>query len=305
MDSPTVSVVVTCYNYGNYLEGCLDSILKQSFKDFEIVIVNDGSTDNTDEIIEKFIKINIVKYIKQANSGQARAKNIGIQNSSGKFIAFLDADDAWEEDKLEKQMPLFSKENVGVVYSLVRYVNEKGQALDNVRTIGKYLKPRSGNVTRHLFLDNFVPFSSSIVRKACFEKCGVFNESLKMGIDWDLWLRLSTLYEFDFVHEPLLIYRVGHSGQMSKNIEVRQQCSDYIMSDFLRSYRHLLSVWIIRKAYSFTYCNRGEYYVKVDKKKSVKYYFKSICKNPLNVQPYKGLLKIILKAKRDRAREPI
>jgi len=294
MDSPTISVVVTCYNYGNYLEGCLDSILKQSFTDFEVIVVNDGSTDNTDEVIEKFKNFGIVKYIKQSNFGQARAKNVGIQNSSGKFIAFLDADDAWEQDKLEKQIPLFSKENVGVVYSLVRYVNEQGQTLNNVKSVGKYLKPRSGNVTKNLFLDNFVPFSSSIIRRSCFEKCDTFNESLKMGIDWDLWLRVSTLYEFSFVNEPLLIYRVGHAGQMSKNIEVRQQCSDLIMSDFLRSYRHLLSIWIIRQAYSFTYCNRGEYYNKIDKKKSIKYFFKSIFQNPINIQAYKGLLKVII-----------
>ncbi|MBK7543347.1 MAG: glycosyltransferase [Candidatus Competibacteraceae bacterium] len=294
MKVPSVSVVVTCYNYGHYLAECLDSILQQSFSDFEIVIVNDGSVDNTDEVMENFRNFDNIKYIKQGNSGQAKAKNTGIQNSSGDFIAFLDADDAWEKNKLEKQMPLFSKNMIGVVYSRARYVDELGQALNNIRITEKYLIPKSGNVTNYLFLDNFVPFSSSIVRRECLERCGAFDETLRMGIDWDLWLRISTLYEFDFIDEPLLVYRVGHAGQMSKNLELRQQCSDKIMSSFIKNYKPLLSNWIIRKAYAFTFRNRGEYYRKIDKAKSCQYFLKSIYQNPIEINSYKGLLKTLL-----------
>lgn len=93
-----------------------------------------------------------------------------------------------------------------------------------------------------------------------------------MGIDWDLWLRISTVYEFDFVDEPLLIYRVGHAGQMSKNLEIRQQCSDKIMSNFLMTHRNHLSMWTIRRAFSFTYSNRGEYYRRIDKKNLIAFF---------------------------------
>ena len=230
----------------------------------------------------------------RANSGQAKAKNTGIKNSSGDFIAFLDADDTWEKNKLEKQIPLFSKNMIGVVYSRARYVDELGQALNNIKITEKYLIPKSGNVTNYLFLDNFVPFSSAIVRRECLERCGVFDESLQMGVDWDLWLRISTLYSFDFIDEPLLAYRVGHAGQMSKNLEVRQQCSDKIMSSFIKNYKPLLSNWIIRKAYAFTFRNRGEYYRKIDKTKSCQYFLKSIYQNPIEINAYKGLLKTLL-----------
>lgn len=294
MRAPTVSVVVTCYNYGKYLKGCLESILSQSFTDLEIIVVNDGSTDDTDEVIGKFQGMDNIKYIKQVNSGQAKAKNAGIQHASGDFIAFLDADDAWEEDKLTKQIPLFSKEAVGVVYSRARYIDEQGRTLEDFKLVGKYLVPKSGNVTNYLLLDNFVPFSSSIVRRNCLERCGTFDESLKMGIDWDLWLRISTAYEFDFVDEPLLIYRIGHAGQMSKNLEIRQQCADRIMSNFLKMNQGLISPWIIRKAYSFTYCNRGEYYRTIDRKKSSRYFIRAIWQNPGEMSAYKGIIKIIL-----------
>jgi glycosyltransferase involved in cell wall biosynthesis len=294
MRMPTVSVVVTCYNYGKFLKGCLDSVLGQSFADFEIILVNDGSTDNTDEVIEEFRGISNIKYIKQVNSGQAKAKNTGIRHATGSFIAFLDADDMWEENKLIKQMPLFSNESVGVVYSRARYINEQGQALDHVHLDGKYLVPVSGSVTNNLFLDNFIPFSSSIVRRDCLERCGVFDESLQMGIDWDLWLRISTVYEFNFVDQPLLIYRIGHAGQMSKNLETRQQCTDRIMSNFLRINRDLISHRTIRKSYSHTYCNRGEYYRAIDKIKSSRFFLKSIWNDPFEINAYKGLLKTFL-----------
>lgn len=293
MKVASVSVVITCYNYGKYLKGCLESVLSQTFTDLEIIVVNDGSTDNTDEVMEKFKTNNNIRYVKQPNSGQANAKNTGIKNASGNFIAFLDADDAWEEDKLTKQMPLFSNDAVGVVYSHARYIDEQGQPLD-FKLSGKYLLPRSGIVTNYLLFDNFVPFSSSIVRRVCLERCGTFDESYKMGIDWDLWLRISIAYEFDFVDEPLLIYRLGHVGQMSKNTQVRQQCTDRIMNNFVLINQGLVSNIIVRKAYAFTYCNRGEYYRIINPKESNRYYLKAIKNNLWEIRAYKGLVKNIL-----------
>ena len=187
---PTISIVITCYNYSCYLAGCLDSVLSQTFQDFEVIVVNDGSTDNTDEVIFPYIKDPRIIYIKQKNSGQAKAKNTGIQKSKGRLIAFLDADDLWDTTKLEKQMPLFDDKGVGVVYSRVRYIDEQGDDV-SFQHKSTYLTPRAGKITEFLFIDNFIPFSSSVVRRECFERVGVFDESIRMGIDWDLWLRIS------------------------------------------------------------------------------------------------------------------
>ena len=289
---PTVSIIVTCYNYGEYVAECLKSIQKQTFKDFEVTVVDDGSTDNSIEKIKLFLDDERFKYIKKKNSGQAKAKNTGIRESRGNYIAFLDADDYWEINKLEKQLPLFSTKRVGVVYSRARYVNAIGDHL-NIKLSGEFLKPRRGKVTDYLLMDNFVPFSSSIVRRECFFKTSIFDESLKMGIDWDLWLRISTKYQFEFVDEPLLIYRMGHSGQMSKNIEERQRCSDRILTNFIKRYPDHATKRSIRRAWGYTYLNRGLYQTCHDRNKALIFFLRSFYKWPFSLRLYVGMLKLV------------
>lgn len=291
---PRVSVVITCYNYAHYLSQSIDSVLSQTCQDYEIIVVNDGSTDNTDEIISRFLSDPRVQYISQANIGQAKAKNVGIKHSRGEYIAFLDADDYWHREKLQKQLPLFSNEKVGVVYSKTQHVDESGKYL-NSKPSRRFLKPKAGFVYKNFLFDNFVPFSSSIVRKACLEACGIFDESLSMGIDWDLWLRISTQYEFCYVNEALLFYRIGHSGQMSHNIEERQRCSDRIMTNFIEKNRSMLKPYWIQKAWAYTWVNRGFYFRNRDLSLSSKYYFDSIKQNRFQLSAYIGLLKNALK----------
>ena len=290
MKTDFVSVVITCYNYGKYLQGCIESVLSQTYQDFEIIVVNDGSTDNTDEVMRGFLSIEKIHYIKQKNGGQANAKNIGIRNSKGEYIAFLDADDLWARTKLEKEIPLFSDSQVGVVYSRSRYINEEGKEI-SFELSGKYLRPRKGRVTEYLIIDNFVPFSSSVVRRQCFAKFGGFDESLKMSIDWDLWLRISTNYDFDYVDEPLLLYRLGHPGQMSRNAEERQRCSDRIMDNFIQKYPETISNNVLTKAKAYTYCSRAWRLSGFDLKKSSTLYMKAIKERPGYVGAYRGLLK--------------
>ena len=285
-----VSVVITCYNYGKYLAGCLDSVLGQTYRDIEIIIVNDGSTDDTDEIVKKYLSDPRVRYIKQRNAGQANAKNIGIRSASGEFVAFLDADDVWASSKLEQQIPLFSDPAVGVVYCRAQYIGDDGRSLD-FTTKGKYLQPRSGKVIPYLFFDNFIPFSASVVRKECLERTDLFDESLKMGIDWDLWLRISASYLFAYVDEPLLYYRIGHSGQMSKNLEERQRCSDRIMKKFVKENPGLLPESVTRKAAAYTYCSRGYYYRALDLHRSNRFYLDAIKCDLTAWNAYRGFLK--------------
>ena len=290
---PEITVVITCFNYGHYLEGCLNSVFNQTYQDYEVVVVDDGSTDSTREVAEAFMGRPNMRYIRQENSGQARAKNLGIEMARGRYLAFLDADDLWEKEKLVKQIRLFERPSVGVVYSRARLIDEKGLPLA-LKDPGKYLKPRSGMVVRWLFIDNFIWFSSAIVRKECLEKFNGFDETLRMGIDWDLWLQIATRYEFDFVDEPLLLYRVGHVGQMSKNVEVRQECSDRIMGNYLKKHSNLLDESTLREAYFHTFCNRGNYYRQSDKRKSVSYFLKAIRTMPFQKEAYKGLIRTLI-----------
>jgi len=292
--APEVSVVVTCYNYGKYVAGCLNSILEQSFEDFEIILVDDGSTDNSEEQIRPYLHDSRINYIKQKNGGQANAKNTGIRESSGRFIAFLDADDEWVPTKLEKQLPLFNN-NIGVVYSTHCFMDEVGNIVQRGRR-RKMMEPKSGKVTEDLYMDNFIPFSSSIVRSECFDQFGGFDETLAMGIDWDLWLRLSTRYHFDYINEPLLIYRVGHSGQMSKNETTRHKCSDRILIKFRKCYPDEISSMLERRAMAYTFSNRGTYYRHIDLTLSTNYYLRALKMHPIWRTAYIGLLKNCLLA---------
>lgn len=291
-----VSIVITCYNYGNYIEACLSSAISQTYKNKEIIVIDDGSTDNTKEKVEPYIERDGIIYYRQDNRGQASAKNKGIELSKGDFIAFLDADDIWENKKIEKQIKLFNKNSIGVVYSKAKYMDENGNII-NIKIKNKYLQPVSGDVTKNLFYDNFVPFSSSVVRKTCFENFGVFDESIKMSIDWDLWLRISSEYLFDFVDEELLIYRVGHRGQMSKDMVERERCSEKILKKYVSKYKNRYKKATIKKALFYSYCQRGYYMRRYNKIKSVKYYYKALVIDPFKIAPYIGIFKTIINLK--------
>lgn len=292
MEKPKVSVIVTCYNYAKYLKGCLISILNQTFQDYELVIVNDGSTDNTDEVITNFLCNEKIRYINQQNTGQAVATNNGIIAAKGELIAFLDADDLWEPTKLEKQVDLFIRDSIGVVYSGIKFMNEDGQSLD-MKLTGKYYTPRSGYVTGALLFENFIPYSSTVVRKKCFEEFGMFNPEYKNGLDWDLWLRISKEYEFTFVNECLLSYRIGHPGQLISNVERSVQCSELILDRFLESNPGIVPEKVKRKAMAYSFCSRGNRLRKIDRKRSTKFYLSALAKNPVEISAYVGLVKNI------------
>lgn len=291
---PIVSVVVTCYNYGKFVAGCLDSLQKQTFSDFEVIVVDDGSTDNSAEQIRPFLQDSRFRYIKQKNWGQANAKNRGIKESKAELIAFLDADDQWKPKKLEKQIPLFARQEVGVVYSRASHIDTEGKPLPMVSS-GQYLHPRRGKLTEYLIYDNFIPFSSVIVRKDCFDAFGIFNESLAMGIDWDLWLRFSTKVYFDYIDKKLLLYRVGHSDQMSKNLLERFRCADKIVAKFLMEFPKVLPDTVVNDATYYSYCLRGYALRNYGIAYPLKYYGQAILLFPLRKKAYLGLVKTMVK----------
>jgi len=290
---PTVSVVMTCYNYEKYVGRSIESVLAQTYEDYELIIINDGSTDNSDSIIKSYIQDKRIYYVIQNNAGQAKAKNVGIKHSCGKYIAFLDADDLWEKEKLELQLPLFNKKNVGLVYSNATWIDGTDSVLGQ-GWLGGYLKPRSGKVTKYLIYDNFIYFSSAVVKRECIEDKGCFNESQHMSIDWELWLRLSSKYDFDFVDRHLIKYRWGHVGQMSKNQNMRLECSMNILEDYLRSNAKHISFAAIRGALAYAYYNRGCHYQRSDHNVSRRYFMKAIKMNPLKMKAWIGLLNNML-----------
>jgi glycosyltransferase involved in cell wall biosynthesis len=248
-----VSVVIATYNMGHYLPEAVRSVLAQSYPNVDVQIVDDGSTDDTPAIVRQWDAHPRVRLHRQSNAGQAHAKNQGIALSGGAFIAFLDADDVWLPGKLARQMPLFTgRPEVGVVYSGYERMDGEGRPLPTGPT-----HLHRGRVSGALLIENFVPFPSAVVRRECLERHGAFDETLGMGIDYDLWLRLSAHCQFDFITEPTVRYRIW-PGQMSKNYRQRYESGIRIMQRFLERNPGVVGDSIARRAWAHTYTGRGD-----------------------------------------------
>lgn len=291
MGDSLVSVVIASYNYASFLPFALESALGQSYGNIEVIVVDDGSTDDTPQVVERYLSDPRLRYVRQENAGQPKTKNRGIAESRGEFIAFLDADDIWMPDKLDRQMPLFADAQVGVVYCRRTWMDEQGGALPgNERTL------RRGFVLDYIFIDNFICFSSSVVRRNLLTEYGAFDENLPMGIDYDLWVRLAAHCQFDFADVALVRYRTGHAN-LSRNVWKRFECARLIMTralaDPLISAR--ISAWVPAAAWADTWSNMGECArLQGERLKSVRYLMQALKYRPAHMPAWKGLVKALL-----------
>lgn len=223
--TPTVSVVMAAKNYARFLPEAVESVFAQTFADWELIVIDDGSTDDTPNAVRPFRADRRVRYVRADALGQSRAKNLGIGLSRRRFVAFLDADDAWEQTKLEKQLAVFeAKPEVGVVFSKRSLMDEESRPILAKPTSGF----PTGSVLPQMFIQNFVCFSSVVVKREVFSHVGAFDAEWDLSIDYDLWLRVAKFYTFDFVDEALVRYRTGH-GNLSKKLRDRVDTAVSIM----------------------------------------------------------------------------
>lgn len=214
---PKVSVVIPAYNAMTYLPETVESVWRQTFNDFEVLIIDDGSSDQIGEWAS-LITDPRLKLISQENQGLSGARNTGIAKAQGEYIAFLDADDVWEPTKLEKQVRcLEDNPAVGLAYSWTAYIDEKGKSTGRVMTADA-----EGDVWRQIIERNIIDCPSVVVRRCCFETVGVFDRNLRSIEDWDMWIRIASRYPFAVIKEPLVNYR-HHASNMSKNWQVMEK----------------------------------------------------------------------------------
>lgn len=198
---PAVSVIIPAYNCAAYLPTAIESVLAQTFRDREIVVVDDGSTDDTPAVVAPYLSR--IHYIRQANKGLPGARNAGIQSSTAEFIALLDADDSWLPDKLQRQMPLFRDPEVGIVYTdfSVRYADG--------RLLASYLADRplasEGYVVDNYLRSRFLFPSSMVLRRTAMEACGLFDEEMIASEDIELFARICLRWKVARVDLPLMI----------------------------------------------------------------------------------------------------
>jgi glycosyltransferase involved in cell wall biosynthesis len=214
-EMPQVSVIIPTCNRSEFLRGAIASVLNQTYQNFEIIVVDDASTDNIFEIVAAF-KDERIRFIRHdTNKGGSAARNTGILASKCDYIAFLDDDDEWLPDKLRKQMEILvaSPPEVGCVYT---------GCLDVDKASGKVIRQRiptkRGNLSRELLIENCVGGTSAmLLKKVCLQRVGLFDENLPRSQDYDLWIRISREFLFECVPESLFKYHV-HGKKISTDL---------------------------------------------------------------------------------------
>lgn len=219
-----VSVVIPAYNSEKTILGTINSVLNQTFSDFEIVVINDGSPDKTLSLLST-ISDPRLKVFSYENGGLPVARNRGIRNATGEFIAFLDGDDLWTTDKLEAQLAaLQNNPNAGVAYSWTQFIDENNNLL--------YLQPPvylQGDIYRELLISNFISSGSNImVRRHYIDRVGDFDPLLKVVADWDYYLRLSRECPFVLVPQYQVLYRKTFQSLSSKIDLMERESIDII-----------------------------------------------------------------------------
>jgi glycosyltransferase involved in cell wall biosynthesis len=219
INKPTVSVIIPTYNRALLIGKAIKSVLNQTYHDFEIIVIDDGSTDNTEETVKSFNNFKIRYIFHSDNRGVSAARNTGIRASRGKYIALLDSDDEWLPEKLDEQIKVFKSEfaEVGVVYSNVLYIDESGKNMNKLSNPKKV----EGYIYEDLLGGNYVGTSSTLlIKKECFDRVGLFDDLLKAENDWDMWIRIAKYYRFALIKIPLVKYRF-HSNRISNNPELK------------------------------------------------------------------------------------
>ena len=210
---PRVSVIIPTYNRRDFAREAIASVCAQTYRDFELIVVDDGSTDGTARIVEEFRqgRADSIQYIFQTNQGVSAARNHGVVRSSGQLLAFLDSDDVWQPEKLATQIAFFNAQPTAQICQTQEVWLRRGL---RVNPRNKHRKSGGDIFLRSLELCLVSP-SAVMMQRTLFERMGGFDEQLPACEDYDLWLRIGALLRVDLIDIPLVIKRGGHADQLS------------------------------------------------------------------------------------------
>jgi len=287
MLTPKVSIIIPVYNGERYIAQAIESALKQTYEKFEIIVVNDGSSDKSYKKIEPYINLPNVKYLEQENKGVAEARNTGIKNSSGEFIAFLDQDDLWLPEKLELEVDyLLRNPDVGLVHSNMSYINEEGKPIQSDFDFPSRI---AGKCFGELFIKNMVAILTVLLRRDCFDKAGLFNEQFSGVDDYDLLLRVSRYYPVGYINQSLARYRL-HGSNTSRDWLGITLTRLRIIESLLETYpeiRSELGKKIVSDRLFRLYCEVAQLYCHNNEHKTaIKYWKKGITMHPAKLESY-------------------
>jgi glycosyltransferase involved in cell wall biosynthesis len=304
---PLVSIIMPTYNCGPYISAAIDSVLAQEYQNYELIIIDDGSTDDTEKVLKQY-KGNF-NYIKQNNAGPSAARNRGIKESRGEILAFLDSDDIWYPDRLEKSVGfLLEHPDVKMVSSDVDFFDETGIVINGQISLEKTV--HEGSIYDKLFLQNFISTITVTFWKECLDKAGIFDLRFRHGEEYDLWLRISHFYKYGFIRKSLSGYRL-RAGSLVSEYEsfLRTRLKiiakhEELFPDYFKDHPHL-----IKMAETDLYFRYGYNFFHAGKSRQSRQCFLNVIKrNPINLKSYlyliTGLLPTrIFKAARSIARK--
>jgi glycosyltransferase involved in cell wall biosynthesis len=290
---PKVSVIITTYNLSYMVGQAVESVLGQTVTDFELIIVDDGSTDNTREVIKKFVDKRI-KYFYKDNGGVASARNFGIKNSCGDFVAFLDDDDLWPADYLAVMLgALENSDDYGVAYCAMTQVYPDGRQIKAYRAENCL----SGWITKQLFKKSFVFCQAAVLRRQVL-KDYCWDESMKNSSDNDVFLKLSLVTKFLFVPDTEIFRRVRRDSISSTHSASSLNCDKIrVLERFYRLYgqRYIPNAHARRRLGSVYKETAKRFFDFGATTAAVCLFKKAIGYDPLNFRAYKGLLKAVIK----------
>ena len=286
-----VSVVIPTYNYGRFVGRAIRSALDQTLPPAEVTVVDDGSTDDTVEVLRGFGSD--IRVISQANKGVAAARNTGARSSRGSFLAFLDADDVWDPRMLEMTVAALGADaDAGAAHSGLREVDEDG------REVGLFLEGKGGRIGRDLLLMRPIIAlggSAVVMRRAVFDEVGGYDERLSTSADWELSLRVSLEHPILFVPEPLVSYTL-HGSNMHRNLTAMEHDVVLGMEKALASHPELES--LRAEAFSNLFMTlSGSYYAAGDRGQAVKCALRS-----LRFKPSRAIYALALPVRRMQRR---
>src|SRR5690554_967859 len=288
--NPLISVVIPTYNRADFLKEAIDSVLAQTYPNFEILVVDDGSTDNTRDILKEYSQEPRFRYFYQKNQGQSVARNYALSEARGDFVCFLDSDNRWLPYKLEVSLQAFRDHpDVSIVYGDIITINEKGQEVSR-----QNMRRYSGRITPYLFQDNCVSMNTSMTRRQCFNEMGGLEVGRRAADDYELWLRFSARYKFLYIREFLAEYRVMEN-QISSNKDRRFQSNREIMENFVRRFPDALTPAEQKEGWCRFHVRKGRYHASVGElAKAAQEYWQALGYQPFSKTPWRAVARLAL-----------
>lgn len=249
MKEELISVVIPAFNAEKYIKDTLESVINQTYKNIEVIVVNDCSKDDTEKILEEYSSkdVRIRKYLNEKNSGVSFTRNFGISVAKGDWIAFVDSDDIWEKDKLEKQIKYAIKNDAGLVFTGSKFIDEEGKKYNHILEVPEKV------TYKELLKQNIISCSSVLVKKKYFETIKMPSD--KMHEDFATWLEILKIEENAYgINEPLLIYRISRnskSGNKKKAAKMTYEVYKYVGLNLMQRI-YYMGIYIYRslKKYS-------------------------------------------------------